>query len=192
MMCKRHFWQHINTLFSLSTLMGKRTEIVLLVTVFSLVVTIMMQGSTFDPTKAIQHSLTNVAAAITYLQNNGKTLTRDNLQQPISPVTQQSSETTKQDQLENIDLPSTSRTTNLTTIFKQVENSVVQITAKSSNPNLQIIINGNELGGQSTRLGSGFVYDKQGHILTNNHVIDGASTADVTFVDGNTYRAKVI
>ena len=80
----------------------------------------------------------------------------------------------------------------LTQIFKQVENSVVQITAKTSNPNLQIIINGNQLGGQSKRLGSGFVYDKQGHILTNNHVIDGASTADVTFVDGNTYRAKVI
>ncbi|HYA82326.1 MAG TPA: trypsin-like peptidase domain-containing protein [Candidatus Bathyarchaeia archaeon] len=170
--------------------MGKR-EIVLLVTVFSLVVTIIMQGSIFD-TKAIQHSLTNFAATITYLQNNGKTLTRANLQQPTSPVTQLSSPETNQGQLENIALPSTTRTANLTTIFKQVENSVVQITAKTSNPNLQIIINGNELGGQSTRLGSGFVYDKQGHILTNNHVIDGASTADVTFVDGNTYRAKVI
>ncbi|MGA9153782.1 MAG: S1C family serine protease, partial [Candidatus Nitrosopolaris sp.] len=170
--------------------MGKRTEIVLLVTVLSLVVTIITQGSIFDTPKAIRNSLTNVAAAITYLQNNGKTLTRDNLQQPNSPVTQQSSET-NQAQLENIALPSTIRTANLTTIFKQVENSVVQITAKASNPNLQIIINGNQLGGQSTRLGSGFVYDKQGHILTNNHVIDGASTADVTFVDGNTYRAKV-
>jgi S1-C subfamily serine protease len=171
--------------------MGKRTEIVLLVTALSLVVTIITQGSIFDTPKAIRNSLTNVAAAITYLQNNGKTLTRDNLQQPNSPVTQQSSET-NQAQLENIALPSTIRTANLTTIFKQVENSVVQITAKASNPNLQIIINGNQLGGQSTRLGSGFVYDKQGHILTNNHVIDGASTADVTFVDGNTFRAKVI
>src|SRR5439155_27095825 len=80
----------------------------------------------------------------------------------------------------------------LTQIFKQVENSVVQITSRVSNSNLQIIINGNPLGAQSTRLGSGLVYDKQGHIITNNHVIDGANTADVTFVDGNTYRAKVI
>jgi len=80
----------------------------------------------------------------------------------------------------------------LTTIFKQVENSVVQITAKTPNPNLQIIINGLPLSNKSTRLGSGFVYDKQGHIITNSHVIDGASTADVTFVDGNTYKAKVI
>jgi len=87
---------------------------------------------------------------------------------------------------------STTQTTNLTAIFKQVENSVVQITARTSNPNMQIIINGNPLEGQSTRLGSGFVFDKQGHIITNNHVINGANTADVTFADGNTYRAKVI
>ena len=57
---------------------------------------------------------------------------------------------------------------------------------------MQIIINGLPLSNKSTRLGSGFVYDKQGHIITNTHVIDGASTADVTFVDGNTYRAKLI
>jgi len=80
----------------------------------------------------------------------------------------------------------------LTTLFKQVENSVVQITSRVSNPNMQIIINGNPLEDQSTRLGSGFVYDKQGHIITNNHVVANAKTVDVTFVDGNTYAAKVI
>ena len=106
-----------------------------------------------------------------------------------SPVEQQSNI----QNLKSIDLATqNSPQPSLTQIFKQVEDSVVQITAKTSNPNLQIIINGNPLGNQSTRLGSGFVYDKQGHIITNNHVIDGANTADVTFVDGNTYRAKVI
>jgi S1-C subfamily serine protease len=95
--------------------------------------------------------------------------------------------------LKSVDLATQNpQQSSLTQIFKQVENSVVQITAKTLNTNLQIIINGNQLGGQSKKLGSGFVYDKQGHILTNNHVIDGANTADVTFVDGNTYRAKVI
>jgi S1-C subfamily serine protease len=83
-------------------------------------------------------------------------------------------------------------TNNLTSIFKQIENSVVQITTRTSNAGTQIIINGNPLGGQSTRLGSGFVYDTHGRIITNNHVIDGANTADVTFIDGNTYKAKVI
>jgi S1-C subfamily serine protease len=40
--------------------------------------------------------------------------------------------------------------------------------------------------------GLGFVYDRQGHIITNNHVVGGAKIADVTFVDGNRYPAKVI
>ena len=83
--------------------------------------------------------------------------------------------------------------TPLTDIFKRVENSVVQITSRVNDTgNLQIIINGNSLQDQSTRLGSGFVYDNQGHIVTNNHVVNGTKTVDVTFVDGNTYAAKVI
>jgi S1-C subfamily serine protease len=105
--------------------------------------------------------------------------------------------------IKNVALPvqstsssSTNSTSSLPNIFKQVENSVVQITSKtpSQNSNTQIIINGdNPLDNQqSTRLGSGFVYDKQGHIISNSHVIDGAKTVDVTFIDGNTYTAKVI
>ena len=174
--------------------MGKRTEIVMLVTVVSLVVTILVQGSVFDNIKGIGRSLTNVGTAITYMQNNGKSVSGNNLEQPVSAATvsQQSSPDTIDTSFKNIALPSPTQTTNLTAIFKQVENSVVQITARTPNPNLQIIINGNPSGSESTRLGSGFVYDKQGHIITNNHVIDGAGTADVTFVDGNTYTAKVI
>ncbi|MEO6809183.1 MAG: trypsin-like peptidase domain-containing protein [Isosphaeraceae bacterium] len=40
--------------------------------------------------------------------------------------------------------------------------------------------------------GSGFVYDKKGHILTNNHVVDGAEEILVTFYDGETAKAKVV
>ena len=90
---------------------------------------------------------------------------------------------------------STKSTSSLPNIFKRVENSVVQITSKtpSQNSNIQIINGDNQLDNQqSTRLGSGFVYDKQGHIISNSHVIDEAKTVDVTFVDGNTYTAKVI
>ncbi len=80
----------------------------------------------------------------------------------------------------------------LTVIFKQVENSVVQITSKISTVNENVIINGVPLESQSTRLGSGFVYDNLGHIITNNHVVSGAKTVDVRFVDGNIYSANVI
>jgi S1-C subfamily serine protease len=65
----------------------------------------------------------------------------------------------------------------LNTIFKKVENSVVQITSKISN---------------TTTLGSGFLFDKQGHIVTNDHVVGDAKIVDVTFVNGNRFTAKVI
>jgi serine protease Do len=41
-------------------------------------------------------------------------------------------------------------------------------------------------------LGSGFVWDKQGDIVTNNHVISGASQISITFDDGTTVPGKVI
>ncbi len=40
--------------------------------------------------------------------------------------------------------------------------------------------------------GSGFVWDKQGHIVTNNHVIEGADKIRVTLADGTTVAGKVI
>ncbi len=87
---------------------------------------------------------------------------------------------------------SASQKSPLTVLFKKVESSVVQINTKVSTTNPNIIINGSPLESQSSRLGSGFVYDTQGHIITNNHVIDGAQIVDVRFVDGNIYSAKVI
>ena len=83
-----------------------------------------------------------------------------------------------------------SASTTPNTIFKQVENSVVQITSKvppipSNNPQ-------NPQAPNATALGSGFVYDKLGRIITNNHVVGDAKIVDVTFVDGNRYTAKVV
>jgi S1-C subfamily serine protease len=41
-------------------------------------------------------------------------------------------------------------------------------------------------------LGSGFVYDIEGHIVTNHHVIEDADTIQVTFLDGNITSANVV
>ncbi len=41
-------------------------------------------------------------------------------------------------------------------------------------------------------LGSGFVWDQDGHIVTNNHVVAGADKIDVTFSDGTTVPAKLV
>jgi S1-C subfamily serine protease len=67
-------------------------------------------------------------------------------------------------------------------MFKQLENSVVQITSKPPNPQSP----------NTSTSGSGFVYDNQGHIVTNSHVVGGAVEMDVTFSDGNKYTANVI
>ncbi|WBB58032.1 trypsin-like peptidase domain-containing protein [Streptomyces sp. WMMC500] len=50
-----------------------------------------------------------------------------------------------------------------------------------------------EEGGAAT--GTGFVYDKQGHILTNNHVVagaEGSGSLTATFSNGKTYDAEVV
>ena len=80
----------------------------------------------------------------------------------------------------------------LTDVFEKVNGSVVQITSKYSEVNNHIIINGSPLESQSTHLGSGVVYDTNGHIITNAHVVENADKVDVTFVDGNSYSAEVV
>ena len=65
-------------------------------------------------------------------------------------------------------------------LFASVEKSVVQITDSS------------ETSPTESRLGSGFVYDNNGHIITNNHVVNGGGRLDVTFLDGTVYRASLI
>jgi len=41
-------------------------------------------------------------------------------------------------------------------------------------------------------LGSGFVYDYEGHIVTNYHVIEGATSIQVTFLDGNITGGSIV
>jgi S1-C subfamily serine protease len=62
---------------------------------------------------------------------------------------------------------SSSNPLSLNTIFKQTENSVVQITSKAPTTGVSNPLN--QSSSNATTLGSGFVYDKQGHIVTNGH-----------------------
>ena len=43
-----------------------------------------------------------------------------------------------------------------------------------------------------TAEGSGFIWDTAGHIVTNNHVVEGATKITVTFSDGSSYDAKLV
>lgn len=73
----------------------------------------------------------------------------------------------------NLDLPD---------LFNHSQDSVVQITS----------IRGTESSDSSNRLGSGFVYDTNRHIATNQHVVSGNNLLDITFSDGTIYRARLI
>ena len=46
--------------------------------------------------------------------------------------------------------------------------------------------------GNSKNVGSGFVFDKEGHIITNNHVVKNTKKITVTFIDGTSYRAEIV
>ena len=71
-------------------------------------------------------------------------------------------------------------------IFNDVQGSVVQITRENKQaPDSP----GDE---NVTSLGSGFVFDKEGRIITNHHVVQDSKSVDVTFIDGNRYVASVI
>ncbi len=59
---------------------------------------------------------------------------------------------------------------------------------QNTNPGIVAIINSS--GGGS--LGSGFVYDNQGHIVTNYHVVEGATKVEVDFPSGFKVYGNVI
>ena len=40
--------------------------------------------------------------------------------------------------------------------------------------------------------GSGFIWDRKGHVITNYHVVRGAKQVQVTLIDGRTLGAKVV
>ena len=73
--------------------------------------------------------------------------------------------------------------TTLESIFTKVNPSVVLI---------QVVLPGSILNPGGGALGSGFVWDSKGDIITNNHVVDGASSMTVTFYDGTTVDASLV
>ena len=81
---------------------------------------------------------------------------------------------------------STSESLSVSEIYEQTYKSVVEITVASG----ESTPTGEEQRAQGQ--GSGFVYDAEGHVVTNQHVVDGAETVSVRFWDGSTYDATVV
>ncbi|MBK7075250.1 MAG: trypsin-like peptidase domain-containing protein [Myxococcales bacterium] len=73
-------------------------------------------------------------------------------------------------------------------VFKMVSPSVVHITNIAQMRN--VITASVDDVPQGT--GSGFIWDDAGHIVTNYHVIEGATSTEVTLADGTTYEGKIV
>src|SRR5437868_8723438 len=80
-------------------------------------------------------------------------------------------------------------------IYRRSAPGVVQITATSVQKVQSDPFFGNPFGQQtqtSEALGSGFVIDKAGHIVTNYHVVQGASKVEVSFSNNENVKAHVV
>ena len=100
-------------------------------------------------------------------------------------IPSQSDETTIQmqsqiDEINNLMLTE-SKTLSLIDIFEKAEPGVVRVNTERNQTE-------SETGG----VGSGFVFDKKGHIITNAHVIEDSTKTVVTFLDGRSYNAQII
>src|SRR3712207_964722 len=70
-------------------------------------------------------------------------------------------------------------------VASQVEPSVVQVNVEA----IQTTPFGIQRG---EGVGSGVIYREDGYIITNDHVVEGASEVNVAFADGTTERAEVV
>lgn len=78
-------------------------------------------------------------------------------------------------------------TSSIATLYKSVKDSVVEIHASNGGESTPF---GQQSPGQAT--GSGFVIDGDGHIVTNQHVVDGAQSVRVEFADGTEVDAEIV
>ena len=77
-------------------------------------------------------------------------------------------------------------------LFERVSPSVVQVAARSGAANPLAEEDGGEAGAGAAASGTGFVWDNDGHVVTNNHVVQNGSEVAVRFASGEVARAEVI
>jgi S1-C subfamily serine protease len=71
--------------------------------------------------------------------------------------------------------------------FNPDQNSISQLFRDSDQSVVSIAAYGSE-----NAQGSGFIYSEEGHIVTNEHVVEGAERIEVSFTDGTTRNARVV
>ena len=103
--------------------------------------------------------------------NSGKTTIQQSDRQPVTVQVKKVDGQTKMDPA---------------TVYASVVNSAVSINCSATSTNIF---------GQQTQTassGSGFIITEDGYVVTNYHVVSGASSVQVTLYNGDTYDATVI
>jgi S1-C subfamily serine protease len=88
----------------------------------------------------------------------------------------------------------TGRRESINSIYRMTAPGVVHIETTSRVTQPADPFFGNPFGSTQTQraLGSGFVIDRAGHIVTNYHVVRGSSTIQVSFSNNERYRARLV
>jgi S1-C subfamily serine protease len=89
----------------------------------------------------------------------------------------------------NAQTVSGSQRMSISEIYKRAAPGVVQITSVTHTPSTFF---SDQFDNPTQALGSGFVLDRAGHIVTNYHVVEGASDIKVGFSNRDTMTAKVV
>jgi serine protease Do len=98
--------------------------------------------------------------------------------------------------------PSSALPMNFADVAERINPAVVNIDAASNRPSPREssrsfrsgdpLENPRDLETPRQGSGSGFIVDREGYLLTNNHVVEGAERITVTLADGRVFRGEVV
>ncbi len=96
-------------------------------------------------------------------------------------LSDESTTVVRQVTVDNSEPAATADGRSISEIYESSQKAVVEITASAT-----------QFSGSQSAQGSGFVFDEEGHIITNQHVVEGASGISVRFWNGSTRTARLV
>jgi len=139
-------------------------------------------------------ALVTAACSLSTLARFAEQVSTDNAEQPVEPVAaERSSQQISIDEAVRLQIPTPlpeevlaeadAEEQLLINLYQRVSPAVVNIDVSVDHADQGLVDFGS---------GSGFIYDTEGHIVTNNHVIESADDLRVTFADGSVLPAEVV
>jgi S1-C subfamily serine protease len=77
-------------------------------------------------------------------------------------------------------------------LLTSIENAFVNVATRSKPAIVSVFVSGMEEAQSQSRIGSGFIFRKEGYILTNHHVVYDARDITVKLLDGSRFEAELV